>query len=408
MALIVQKFGGSSVADADKIKRVARRVIAEREKGNQVVVVLSAMGKTTDNLLNLAAQVNSDPAPREIDMLLATGEQISISLLAMAVHAMGYPAISFTGPQVGIQTDEAHRKARIVHIRDERLRNALKEGKIVIVAGFQGCTVNNEITTLGRGGSDTTAVALAAVLKADICEIFTDVDGVYTADPRIVKQARKLDRISYDEMLEMATLGAKVLYSRAVEVAKNFNVPLHVRSSFNDSPGTMITKEVDSMLEDTVVSGVAYNRNEAKISILGVPDRPGIAAELFGSLADSGIMVDMIIQNVAENEMNDISFTVSKDECKKALQVTNEVAKRLNAKGVIHDENIAKVSVVGVGIQSHANVAATMFRALANNKINIEMISTSAIKISCLINSDQLDKAVQAIHDEFELQVAPK
>lgn len=401
MALIVQKFGGSSVADAEKIKNVARKVIREREKGNDVVVVVSAMGKTTDNLLALAHQITDKPDPREIDMLLATGEQVSIALLAMAIHSLGYPAISFTGPQVGIWTDRAHRKAKIVKINTEKIENMLAQGKIVIVAGFQGCTFDNEITTLGRGGSDTTAVALAAALKAKVCDIYTDVDGVYTADPRIVKNAKKLKRISYDEMLELAALGAKVLHSRSVEFGKNFNVPIHVRSSFSDEPGTLVTKEVPAM-EDIVVSGVAYNRNEAKISILGVPDRPGIAAELFGALAEANIVVDMIIQNVAANNMNDISFTVGKEDFDQALQVTKEVCKRINARDVIYDKDIAKVSIVGVGMKSHCGVAAAMFRALAKHNINIEMISTSEIKISCVIKAEHCDKAVQVIHEEFE------
>lgn len=405
MGIVVQKFGGSSVADAEKIRNVTRKVTAEKDKGSQVVVVVSAMGKTTDNLLALAAQITDRPDPREIDMLISTGEQISISMLAIAVQSMGYPAISFTGPQVGILTDQIHRKAKIVHINDEKIRRALDEGKIVIVAGFQGCTLENEITTLGRGGSDTTAVALAAVLKAEICDIYTDVDGVYTADPRIVKNARKLDRISYDEMLELASQGAKVLYSRAVEFAKKYNVTVHVRSSFNSNPGTMVVKEEKEM-EDIVVSGVAYNRDEAKISILGVPDRPGIAAEIFGGLGGANIIVDMIIQNVAANELNDISFTVGKDDFNEALNVAKKECKRLKARDVVYDTEIAKVSVVGVGMKSHCGVAAKMFNALAKNNINIEMISTSEIKISCIINAKDLDKAVQAIHDEFELEVA--
>jgi aspartate kinase len=407
VALIVQKYGGSSVADAEKMKRVAERIVNEQKKGNKLVVVVSAMGDTTDDLLSLAAQITDDPAPREIDMLLATGEQISIALLAIAIQALGQPAISFTGPQVGIMTDSAHRKARIQHINDERIRRELDKGKVVIVAGFQGSTVDNEITTLGRGGSDTTGVALAAVLKADVCEIFTDVDGVFTTDPRVVKKARKIDRITYDEMLELASSGARVLYHRAVEIAKNFGVPLHTRCTFHDKPGTLITKEVKEM-EDIVVSGVAFNRDEAKISILGVPDRPGIAAELFGRIAQENIIVDMIIQNVGQEGLNDISFTVSKDDFKRALEVAREECKHMRARDVISDTNIAKVSVVGVGMKSHSGVAATMFRALARNSINIEMISTSEIKISCVIKADDLDRAVQAIHDEFELEVAPQ
>jgi len=402
LAIIVQKFGGSSVADAERVKNVARLAIAEHERGKQVVVVVSAMGKTTDNLLSLARQITDSPDPREIDMLISTGEQISIAMLAIAIQSMGVPARSFTGPQVGIITDNAHRKAKIVRINEEKIRRELNKGEIVIIAGFQGTTLENEVTTLGRGGSDTTAVALAAVLKAEVCDIYTDVDGVYTADPRIVPDARKLKRISYDEMLELASLGAKVLHSRSVEVGKNYNVPIHVRSSFQNIPGTMVVKEVKEM-EDIIVSGVAYNRNEAKISLLGVPDKPGVAATLFGTLGERNIIVDMIIQNVGADGLNDITFTVSKDDLAEAMKVAEAAAKELGAKRVVHDRGIAKVSVVGVGMKSHSSVAATMFRALAKNKINIEMISTSEIKISCIINEADIDRAVQAIHEEFEL-----
>jgi aspartate kinase len=360
------------------------------------------MGKTTDSLLDLASKITDDPDPREIDMLLSTGEQISIAVMAMAIHSLGEPAISMTGPQVGILTDNVHRKAKIVRINEEKILTELKAGKVVIVAGFQGSTVDHQITTLGRGGSDTTAVALAAVLKADVCDIFTDVDGVYTADPRICKKARKLEKISYDEMLELASLGAKVLHSRSVELAKNFDVPLHVRSSFNNEPGTMVVKEVKEM-EDRVVSGVAYNKGEAKISMLGVPDRPGIAAEIFGTLAENNIVVDMIIQNVAADGLNDISFTVSKEDLKQTLKIAKELKEKLKGEDVIYDESIAKVSVVGVGMKSHSGIAAKMFRALAKNNINIESISTSEIKISCLIKEEDCDKAVVAIHTEFEL-----
>jgi aspartate kinase len=407
LPIIVQKFGGSSVADPDRIRHVADLAIAEKMQGNQVVVVVSAMGKTTDKLLDLAHQITSTPDPREIDMLISTGEQISIAMLAIAVQAKGHCAKSFTGPQVGIVTDSSHRKAKIVRINDEKLRKELEAGCIVIVAGFQGTTIDNEVTTLGRGGSDTTAVALAAVLKAEMCDIYTDVDGVYTADPRIVKNPRKLERISYDEMLELASLGAKVLHSRSVEFAKNYDVPIHVRSSFENVKGTMVVKEVKEM-EDIVVSGVAYNRNEAKISVIGVPDRPGIAAELFGRLGEKNISVDMIIQNVAENALNDISFTVSKEDLTEALKVSDEAAKALNAREVAHDKDIAKVSVVGVGMKSHSGVAATMFRALARSGINIQMISTSEIKISCVIKEGDVDKAVQCIHEEFELEETAK
>ncbi len=405
MAIIVQKFGGSSVADTERIRHVADIVIREKQAGKQVVVVVSAMGKTTDNLLKMVSELSETPNPREIDMLISTGEQVTIAMLAIAIQAKGESAISFTGPQVGIVTDNSHRKAKIVRINDEKVRKALDAGNVVIVAGFQGGTVDNEVTTLGRGGSDTTAVALAAVLKAEVCDIYTDVDGVYSTDPRIVKGARKLDQISYDEMLELASLGAKVLHSRSVEFAKNYDVPIHVRSSFENVPGTMVIKEVKEM-EDIVVSGVAYNRNEAKISLIGVPDRPGVAAELFGVLGSANICVDMIIQNVGESGTNDISFTVSKEDLDDALKVVKDAAADLQPREIRHDRDIAKISVVGVGMKSHAGVAATMFRALAKNKINIEMISTSEIKISCVIRNDDVDRAVQAIHDEFDLEEA--
>lgn len=403
MSIIVQKFGGSSVADPARIKHVADLVIGEKQAGKQVVVVVSAMGKTTDNLLRMAGELCESPEPREIDMLISTGEQVTIAMLAIAIQAKGFKAISFTGPQVGIVTDNSHRKAKIVRINDEKIRRALDSENIVIVAGFQGGTIDNEVTTLGRGGSDTTAVALAAVLKAEVCDIYTDVDGVYTCDPRIVKSARKLKQISYDEMLELASLGAKVLHSRSVEFAKNYDVPIHVRSSFDNVEGTMVIKEVKEM-EDIVVSGVAYNRNEAKLSLIGVPDRPGVAAELFGILGGANICVDMIIQNVGESGTNDISFTVSKEDLPEALTVTESAAKELGAREVRSDRNIAKISVVGVGMKSHAGVAATMFRALAKNKINIDMISTSEIKISCIIREEDMDRAVQAIHEEFDLE----
>ena len=403
MSLIVQKFGGSSVADAERIRNVAKLAMAEQERGNSVVVVVSAMGKTTDRLLALADEISPHPDSREIDMLISTGEQQTIALLAIAIQAAKGKAISFTGPQVGITTDNSHRKAKIVSINTEKMSRELEAGKVVIVAGFQGMTGENEITTLGRGGSDTTAVALAAALKADRCDIYTDVKGVYTADPRIVKEARMLDRITYDEMLELASLGSKVLHSRSVEFGKNYNVPIQVRSSFEDVPGTMVIKETEDM-EDIVVSGVAYNRGEAKVSIMGVPDKPGIAADVFGRVGEANIVVDMIIQNVGADGRNDISFTVSKDDLEDALELAEKIAKDLGAEKVRSDAEIAKVSVVGVGMKSHAGVAATMFRALAKNDINIEMISTSEIKVSCVIRESDVDRAVQAIHDEFELR----
>ncbi len=404
MALVVQKFGGTSVADTEKIRNVARKVIREREAGNDVVVVVSAMGKTTDQLLAMAYELTQNPSLRELDMLASTGEQITIALLAMALHEMGHKAVSMTGPQVGILTDNIHSKAKIVQISDQRLREQLETGHIVIVAGFQGATVDGSITTLGRGGSDTTAVALAAVLKADCCDIYTDVNGVYTCDPRLVPNARKLEAITYDEMLELATLGARVLHNRAVEFAKRYNVPLQVRSSFNDEPGTMVVKETGNM-EDIIVSGVAYNRTEAQIKVYGLPDHPGVAAELFKALHDARIVVDMILQNVGHDDTNDLSFTVAREDLNAALDCAKAVAERVGAREVIVSPNIAKVSVVGAGVQSHTDVAANMFKALADKQINIQSISTSEIKISCIIAEEDVDKAVQAIHDALDLSV---
>jgi aspartate kinase len=396
------KFGGTSVADPDKIKAAAAKAVREHKKGNRVVVVVSAMGHTTDQLIDLAHKISDDPPAREMDMLMATGEQVSIALMAIAIEQQGCGAISFTGPQVGIYTDGVFRKARIRKINDERLREALDEGRIVVVAGFQGVTEENDIVTLGRGGSDTTAVALAAALKADVCDIYTDVDGVYTADPRVVKGARKLKRITFDEMLELASVGAQVLHSRSVEIAANYNIPIHVRSSFKDVPGTLVVKETEPM-EDIVISGVAFNRNLAKISLLGVPDRPGIAADLFGKLAEHHIVIGMIIQNIGTHGHNDITFTVDRTEEKRAMKIARDACKALSGKDVVIDTNVAKVSVVGVGIKSHTEVAARMFRALARNNINIESITTSEIRISCLIREEDVDKAVQVIHDEFAL-----
>ena len=402
MALIVQKFGGSSVADAERIKRVAQRVVDTKRKGHKLVVVVSALADTTDDLLKLAAQITDHPSEREMDMLLATGEQVSIALLSMAIQKLGEKAISFTGPQVGIITDKTHTKARILDINTERIDAALKAGHIVIVAGFQGKTVTEEITTLGRGGSDLTAVALAKALKAKHCEIFTDVDGIFTADPRIVSDARKLDQISYDEILELASLGAQVMQSRSIEVGKKFGVPIYVRSSLNHSKGTLITKETQKM-EDVMVSGVALNQNEAKITIFNVPDKPGVAAKIFKIIADHNINVDMIIQNKTETRTTDISFTVFKNELKRAMDAVWKAAKAVGAENVSCDENIAKISIVGVGMKSHSGVASKMFGILAKNKINIDMISTSEIKISCVIEGNKGKKAVQVIHKEFGL-----
>ncbi len=406
MALIVQKYGGSSVADAGKMLEVARRIAKNRKQGNEVVVVVSAPGDTTDDLIAKAQQITDTPDEREMDVLLATGEQQSIALLSIALKSMNCDAISFTGPQVGIVTDDVHTKARIVKVGDSKIRAALNLGKVVIVAGFQGENKDHEITTLGRGGSDLTAVAIAAALKADVCEFYKDVDGVFTANPSIVKNARKLDAVSYDEMLEMASAGAQVLNARSVEFAKNFGIKIHVRPTFNEKKGTFVMRETKAM-EKVVISGVTYNKNEAKITVRGVPDRPGIASILFSKLGAAGINVDMIIQNIGEKAHSDLSFTVDRSELKKAMKVVNDAAKILKPAGVIADENIAKVSVVGVGMRSHSGVAAKMFQALAECEVNILMISTSEIKISVVIDQKDVAKAVAAIHEKFKLGKKP-
>lgn len=403
MALIVQKYGGTSVANPERIKEVAKRVGKTKDSGYDVIVVVSAMSGETDKLINLAKQITETPNERELDMLVSTGERVTIALLAMALQKIGYPSQSFTGRQVGIITDSAHTRARIEKVNAERVRKALDEGKIPVVAGFQGIDEKSDVTTLGRGGSDLTAVALAAALKADLCEIYTDVDGVFTADPNIVPNARKLDRISYDEMLEMASLGAKVLQTRSVEYAKKYEVPLVVRSSFTQNPGTFVTKE-DKDMEKVIVSGVTYNKDEAKITIMGVPDRPGVAAKLFGAIADAEIVVDMILQNVSsDGRQADISFTVPKGDLKNALEITKTVAKELGARSVAAREDIAKVSIVGVGMRTHSGVASKMFETLAGEGINIIAISTSEIKISCLIEAKYTELATRVLHDAFEL-----
>ena len=406
MALIVQKFGGTSVGDADRIKNVARRVAQARAGGHEVVVVVSAMAGETDRLIGLAQKMADRPNERELDVILATGEQVSIGLLSLALHGLGQRARSFTGGQVRIQTDDVHTKARIVSIDSERVRQALLEGEIVIVAGFQGVSAEDEITTLGRGGSDLTAVAMAAALQADVCEIYTDVDGVYTTDPNIVSEARKLDRISYDEMLEFASLGAKVLQTRSVEYAKNYLVPVHVRSSFNDNPGTMVVKE-DAAMEKVVVSGIAYNKQEAKITITRVADRPGIAATLFGRVAEANIVVDMIVQNISQDGSTDISFTVPKTDYARTQDIVRAVVKEIGADKVIGDDKIAKVSIVGVGMRTHSGVAAKMFETLGREKINILMISTSEIKVSCVIEAKYAELAVRVLHEAFGLAGSP-
>jgi aspartate kinase len=405
MALIVQKYGGSSVADPAKIVNVARRV-AETATSHQVVVVVSAMGKTTDGLIGLAHQITTTADPREMDMLLASGEQVTIALLAMALQTLGVKARSFTGPQAGMRTDVEHTKARITRIDAWRVRQALDAGEVAVVAGFQGLSEADEIATLGRGGSDLTGVALAAALKADVCEIYTDVDGVYTADPNIVRDAKKLNRVSYDEMLEMASLGAKVLQSRSVEFAKKWGVAVHVRSSFKREPGTIVTRE-ESGMEEVVVTGVTHDRNQAKISILRVPDRPGIASTVFGAIAEANIVVDMIVQNISRDGHTDMSFTVPRADFQKAVGALQSVATTVGAQGVVHDERVAKVSIVGVGMRSHSGVASRMFAVLAGVGINIQMISTSEIAVSCVIDDKYAELAVRALHDTFEVGQRP-
>jgi aspartate kinase len=403
MALIVQKYGGTSVGDVERIQNVARRVCETRGAGNDVVVVVSAMAGETDRLIGLAQKVSERPNERELDVILATGEQVSIGLLSLAIHARGFRARSFTGGQVRIQTDDVHTKARILRIDAERVRQALADGEIAIVAGFQGVNAEDEITTLGRGGSDLSAVAMAAALTADVCDIFTDVDGVYTADPNIVPDARKMERISYEEMLELASLGAKVLQTRSVEYAKNYGVPVQVRSSFNDNPGTMVLKE-DAAMEKVVVSGIAYNKQEAKITVTHVADRPGIAALLFGRVAHASIVVDMIVQNVSQDGTStDISFTVPRVDYARSMEIVRKVASEIGASKVLGDDKIAKVSIVGVGMRTHSGVAARMFEVLGKEGINIQMISTSEIKVSCIIDAKYGELAVRVLHEAFGL-----
>ena len=403
MALIVQKFGGTSVKDTGRIKNVASRVGKYRLRGDQVVTVVSAMGGVTDNLIKLASEINPLPSEREMDMLLATGEQTTIALLAMALHSLDLPAVSLTGAQAGIVTDGVHSKAKIRNITPKQVHTMLDEGNVVIVAGFQGQTSDGRITTLGRGGSDLTAIALASALKADLCQIYTDVDGVYTADPRIVLDARKLDEISYDEMLEMAATGAKVMQSRSVEFAKKFNVKFEVRSSLNNNPGTIVTEETDSM-EAVVIRGVALDKNQAKVTLVGVPDQPGMAARVFSSLAKAAINIDMIVQNISHGTATpatDLSFTVDKSDLAKAQKVIGELQADVKFAEAIADEDIAKVSVVGVGMRTHSGVAAKVFEMLGENGINIEMISTSEIKISVVVEGAKGEEATRALHTAF-------
>ena len=404
--LIVQKYGGTSVGNPERIRNVAKRVVRTKDEGHDVVVVVSAMSGETDKLINLASQVNENPDPREMDMLVSTGERVTIALLTMAIQSLGYKAQSFTGRQAGIISDCVHTKARIERITGDRLKQAIKEGKIAVVAGFQGITeTTDDVTTLGRGGSDLSAVAVAAALKADLCDIYTDVDGVYTTDPNMVPQARKLAKISYDEMLELASLGAKVLQTRSVEFAKKYNVPVRVLSSFNDNTGTLVTKE-DSDMEKVVVSGVAYDKNQVKVTVQGVPDKPGVAAKIFNAISENNIVVDMIIQNIGEGGLTDMSFTVPKTDSRKIMELMKKVVAEIGAKNVNIKDDIAKISIVGVGMRSHSGVAAKMFSAMAKEGINIMMISTSEIKISGVIDAKYTELAVRVLHDTFEMDKA--
>jgi aspartate kinase len=400
MPVVVQKYGGTSVADPTRINAVADLVEASRRSGNDVVVVVSAMGQTTDELIALAADISPKPPPREMDMLLSAGERISMALLAMALDVRGIPAVSYTGSQAGILTDSSHGEAKIKEITGHRVKQSLADGKVVIVAGFQGVDPDSkEVTTLGRGGSDATAVALAAALGADACEIYTDVDGVFTADPRIVSDARKLDEVSFDEMLELSGAGAGVLMSRSVEFGRRFNIPIHVRSSLSGQVGTWVK---ETTMEQAIISGIAHDRSEAKVSVIRLPDRPGVAATVFGPLADAGVNVDMIVQNIAHDGTTDISFTVPRSQVAEAERIAKDVAVEVGALSVDVDLEIGKVSLVGAGMRSHPGVAAHAFRALAEAGINIEMISTSTIRISCVVRADQVERAVQALHDAFD------
>jgi len=402
VALIVQKFGGTSVANLARIRKVANRVAKTYDQGNEVVVILSAMAGITDGLIEMAGKISQSPDKRELDVLLATGEQTTSALLAMTLKAMNYPAESLLGHQAEVLTDQCHGNARILDIRADRIKELLKQRHIVVIAGFQGCDPDGDITTLGRGGSDTSAVAIAAVLQADVCEIYTDVNGVYTADPNICPKARKLDFISYDEMLNMASLGAKVLQIRSVGFAKKYKIPLHVRSSFSEEEGTMVVDE-NSGMERLVVSGVTHDKNQARITLKKVPDKPGIAAKIFTPVAEAGIVVDMIIQNTRPGGQTDLTFTVPKASFKQALEMEQKIAAEIGAEEVFGDENIAKVSVIGVGMKDHSGVASKMFNALAKENINIMMISTSEIRISCVIEEKYTELAVRVLHSAFEL-----
>jgi aspartate kinase len=397
------KFGGTSVGNPERLMNVARRIVAAKEEGGRVVAVLSAMGDTTDELVDLAHRISQRPKPRAMDMLISVGERISCALAEMAIEDLGHEAISLTGSQAGIVTDTTHTKAKIVEVRAQRIHDALDDGKIVLVAGFQGVSTGQEITTLGRGGSDTTAVALAAALGAESCEIFTDVEGVYTADPRLVPSAYKLPAVTYEEMLEMSASGAKVMALRSVEFARNHGVRLHVRSTFSDQPGTWIREEDEELLEKAIISGVTHDTSEAKLTVFGVPDRPGVAARVFRALADSGVNIDMIVQNVSEEGLTDISFTMPKSDLAVAEPILQAACSEIGAAGVNIDSEIAKVSLIGAGMRSHPGVAADMFEALAEAGINIEIISTSSIRISCVVRADEVERAVEAVHDRFQL-----
>lgn len=401
--IVVQKYGGSSVKDAERIKAVAQRIVSYKNKNTDIAVVVSAMADTTDDLETLAFQISKNPADREMDLLLSTGEQISCALLAMAVRELGYASVALTGYQVGVMTDNTHLKARVHHVDNKRINKAFKAGEIVIMAGYQGITEEGEITTLGRGGSDLSAVALAKAIKADVCEIYTDVTGIYTTDPRLVPEARKLEEITFDEMLEMASLGAQVMQARSIEVAKRFNIPLHVRSSYSREEGTMIVKTTKK-IEDVAVTGVTSNKNEAKITICAVPDEPGVSARIFKAIAEAGVNVDVIVQNVSHTRKTDISFTVPKTDLAKAIRVAEEISARIKAGQILHSKDIARVSIVGSGMRSHQGIAARMFDALAKASINIEMISTSEISISCIIALDKVDSAVKILHKAFKLE----
>ncbi len=407
MALIVQKYGGTSVGTVERIEAVADKVKASRDQGNQIVVVVSAMSGETNRIIGLAKQIDPNPTPRELDVAMATGEQVTIALLTIALEKRGVPARSFTGPQVRILTDSAHNKARILDIDGERVRNDLEKGRVIVVAGFQGMDQDGSITTLGRGGSDTSAVAIAAAVKADECQIYTDVDGVYTTDPRVVPNARRMERVTFEEMLEMASLGSKVLQIRAVEFAGKYNVPLRVLSSFEEGPGTLITFEEEGM-EQPVISGIAFQRDEAKLTIRGVPDKPGVASQILSAISDQNIEIDMIVQNIANDGTTDFTFTVHRNDYIQAMAALERVGGELEAREIIGDDKIVKVSLVGVGMRSHAGIASKMFEALAGKGVNIQMISTSEIKISVIINEDYLELAVRALHDAFELEAEPE